>query len=101
MRFILLPFAHKAPLSLSPRFNAVTMSAKAPETVEVVLWFAREGHEQVAFPYRPWYPQKREVSFADMLRRRGLEHRFSRPLAEGRIDETLLHELISLASNLA
>jgi hypothetical protein len=33
-----------------------------------LLWFASEGHGPVAFPCRPWYLQKREVNFADMLR---------------------------------
>lgn len=38
-----------------------------------VLWFHLEGHRHVQFPYRPWYRQKREPSFADIfstLRRR-------------------------------
>ncbi len=33
----------------------------------IVLWFHSEGHRHVEFPVRPWYPQKREPSFADML----------------------------------
>ena len=33
----------------------------------VVVWFHRTGHESVHFPFRPWYPQKEETSFADML----------------------------------
>lgn len=33
----------------------------------IVAWFHREGHQQVTFPDRPWYRQKREPSFADML----------------------------------
>lgn len=67
----------------------------------VVLWFAEQGHLQVQFPCRPWYRQKRSVSFADMLRtlrRLGLEQRFSRPLAEGTLDKNSLQELISLAA---
>lgn len=32
-----------------------------------VLWFHLEGHQHVQFPYRPWYRQKREPSFADIL----------------------------------
>lgn len=32
-----------------------------------ILWYARHGHEHVQFPRRPWYNQKREPSFADML----------------------------------
>ena len=33
----------------------------------VVVWFHRTGHQFVHFPFRPWYPQKEETSFADML----------------------------------
>jgi hypothetical protein len=33
----------------------------------VVVWFLREGHHGVSFPRRPWYRQKRDPSFADML----------------------------------
>lgn len=33
----------------------------------IVLWFDHAGHAAVEFPYRPWYRQKREPSFADML----------------------------------
>ena len=33
----------------------------------VVLWFHREGHRHLQFPDRPWYPRKREPSFADLL----------------------------------
>jgi hypothetical protein len=33
----------------------------------IVTWFDREGHRYVEFPERPWYPQKKEPSFADML----------------------------------
>jgi DDE superfamily endonuclease len=33
----------------------------------VVVWFHQSGHQSLQFPYRPWYPQKAEPSFADML----------------------------------
>ena len=33
----------------------------------VVVWFHRTGHRSVRFPFRPWYRQKAETSFADML----------------------------------
>ena len=33
----------------------------------VVVWFHREGHRSVQFPFRPWYKKKAEPSFADML----------------------------------
>jgi len=33
----------------------------------IVVWFHQVGHRHVQFPDRPWYPQKAEPSFADML----------------------------------
>lgn len=33
----------------------------------IVVWFHRMGHRHVQFPDRPWYTQKEEPSFADML----------------------------------
>lgn len=33
----------------------------------IVHWFASEGHEHYRPLNRPWYPQKRHASFADML----------------------------------
>jgi hypothetical protein len=33
----------------------------------VVVWFHQTGHHFVRFPFRPWYPQKEDPSFADML----------------------------------
>lgn len=33
----------------------------------IVAWFHRTGHKHLRFPDRPWYPQKDEPSFADML----------------------------------
>jgi DDE superfamily endonuclease len=33
----------------------------------VVVWFHRDGHRSVRFPFRPWYRKKVEPSFADML----------------------------------
>ncbi|NQV24341.1 MAG: hypothetical protein HQ518_08220 [Rhodopirellula sp.] len=31
------------------------------------VWFHRIRHLHVKFPHRPWYPQKKWPSFADML----------------------------------
>jgi len=31
------------------------------------VWFHNIGHLHVEFPHRPWYPQKKWPSFADML----------------------------------
>lgn len=33
----------------------------------IVVWFHQTGHKHLRFPDRPWYLQKREPSFADML----------------------------------
>lgn len=33
----------------------------------IVTWFHQYGHQHVKFPDRPWYRQKREPSFGDML----------------------------------
>ena len=33
----------------------------------VVVWFHQTGHQCLQFPFRPWYPQKEEPSFADLL----------------------------------
>jgi len=33
----------------------------------VVAWFERLGHSWLRFPDRPWYKQKEEPSFADLL----------------------------------
>ena len=67
----------------------------------VVLWFAQEGHQHVQFPCRPWYRQKRTVSFADMLRtlrRLGLERHFVHPPEQGTPDQKALEALLSLAA---
>jgi DDE superfamily endonuclease len=47
----------------------------------VVLWFHRVGQAWLRFPDRPWYPQKVEPSFADLLstlRRVSWEEQFQR-----------------------
>ena len=65
----------------------------------VVLWFAREGHDHVQFPCRPWYRQKRAVSFADMLRtlrHLGLERQFVHPREQGGATPNITARLISL-----
>ncbi len=33
----------------------------------VIVWFHHAGHRFVRFPKRPWYPRKKEPSFADLL----------------------------------
>jgi hypothetical protein len=43
---------------------------REPENTVLVLWFARGVHQCTfaAPPLRPWYPHKRGMSFADVLR---------------------------------
>jgi SRSO17 transposase len=33
----------------------------------VVVWFHQTGHQFLRFPVRPWYPEKEEPSFGDLL----------------------------------
>jgi hypothetical protein len=32
-----------------------------------ILWFQHSGSKFLRFPHRPWYPRKKEPSFADLL----------------------------------
>jgi hypothetical protein len=32
-----------------------------------LVWFHQDGHKSVSFPNRPWYPDKEEPSYADIL----------------------------------
>ena len=70
----------------------------------IVLWFAREGHRQVSFPNRPWYRQKREASFADMLaalRRACLHQTFLQTPVWDRRSKKIIQSLVTLCSNAA
>lgn len=52
----------------------------------VVAWFHQTGHRFLRFPHRPWYKQKKEPSFADLLttlRRRSHEEKIE-PLVPNR-----------------
>jgi hypothetical protein len=65
-----------------------------------VLWYAKHGHEHVRFPNRPWYPRKREPSFADMLttlRRMTWEEK----LSTVRLGSGLRNKFINLLTYLA
>jgi hypothetical protein len=69
-----------------------------------VAWFHQVGHRHVQFPDRPWYKQKREPSFADMLttlRRLSWQDKF-RPLLprRGRAKKLLAQvaDFLSLAA---
>jgi DDE superfamily endonuclease len=67
----------------------------------IVLWFHREGHRQLQFPDRPWYPGKEEPSFADLLttlRRESWREKI-RPLAwPSRLGEKYLTPLVEFVS---
>lgn len=65
-----------------------------------IVWFAIEGHAELQFPHRPWYPQKSEPSFADMLttlRRKSWEDQLSKVS----LDTTQRDNSIQLLSYLA
>ncbi len=67
----------------------------------IVLWFHREGHRQLQFPDRPWYPGKEEPSFADLLttlRRESWREKI-RPLPwPSRLGEKYLTPLVEFVS---
>jgi hypothetical protein len=65
----------------------------------VVLWFARAGHALYQPLVRPWYPTKRQPSFADMLttlRRESLRAWVSTHPAAPNLPQNLLDTLIEL-----
>jgi hypothetical protein len=67
----------------------------------VVVWFHRTGHESVHFPFRPWYPQKEETSFADMLttlRRLSYEEKIEGVLPKRSRLKTWIAQFIELLS---
>ena len=67
----------------------------------VVVWFHREGHRSVQFPFRPWYKKKVEPSFADMLttlRRLSYEEKTEGLLSEHTRLKTWIAQLTELLS---
>ena len=67
----------------------------------VVVWFHRVGHRCVRYPDRPWYPQKEEPSFADMLttlRRTSWEENLRTLLRHTGLLKNWLRQLIDFAS---
>jgi DDE superfamily endonuclease len=67
----------------------------------VVVWFHQTGHELVQFPFRPWYPQKAEPSFADMLttlRRLSYEEKTEGVVGNPSSLKTWIAQLIELLS---
>src|SRR5262249_10194537 len=67
----------------------------------VVVWFHQVGHGPLRFPIRPWYPKKREPSFADMLttlRRVRYEEKTERLLPKRSRIKTWVAQLTELLS---
>jgi hypothetical protein len=63
----------------------------------IVTWFHQVGHRYLQFPDRPWYPQKEEPSFADMLtvlRRRSWEEKFRTLPLKSRLAKKALAQII-------
>lgn len=66
-----------------------------------VLWYAREGHPHLQLPDRPWYPQKSEPSFLDMLttlRRLSWKEQLLRVPPDSSPGKNTLQQLIDLAT---
>ncbi len=67
----------------------------------IVLWFARVGHKQYRSLLRPWYSQKTQPSFADMLRtlrRESLLATISEQVGEKGLPQNLVNILLSAAN---
>jgi SRSO17 transposase len=67
----------------------------------VVVWFHQTGHAAARFPKRPWYPKKREPSFADMLttlRRVSLEEKTATLPVQDSVIKTWIARITELLS---
>ncbi len=67
----------------------------------VVVWFHQTGYAAARFPKRPWYPKKREPSFADMLttfRRVSLEEKTATLPVEDSVIKTWIARITELLS---
>jgi hypothetical protein len=67
----------------------------------VVVWFHQTGHQFVRFPFRPWYPQKEDPSFADLLttlRRLSYEEKTAGVLGKPSLLKTWIAQLTELLS---
>ena len=67
----------------------------------VMVWFHQVGHRWLKFPYRPWYQDKQEPSFADMLttlRRVSYEEKTVPLLPEQKGIKTWIAQLTELLS---
>jgi len=59
------------------------------------------GYHYLHFPDRPWYPQKEEPSFADMLttlRRRSWQDKFRTVPMQSRLAKKVLAQIIEFLS---
>ncbi len=67
----------------------------------IVVWFHQKGHHHVRFPDRPWYPQKEEPSFADMLttlRRLSWQDKIRLLPVQSRLAKKVLAQIIEFLS---
>jgi hypothetical protein len=67
----------------------------------IVVWFHQVGHRYLQFPDRPWYPRKREPSFADMLttlRRRSWQDKFRTLPLKSRLVKKALAQIVEFLS---
>jgi hypothetical protein len=67
----------------------------------IVVWFHQLGHRFVQFPDRPWYPQKKEPSFADLLttlRRQSWQEQFRGVPFKSRLVKKALTQIIEFLS---
>ena len=67
----------------------------------IVTWFHQVGHRHLQFPDRPWYPQKEEPSFADMLttlRRLSWQDKFRTLPWKSRLAKKVLAQIIGFLS---
>lgn len=69
-----------------------------------VLWFHQEGHPHVRYPERPWYRDKHEPSFSDMLstlRRMSGAELLKDARGDPEREKTLLAQLLEVLDNAA
>ena len=67
----------------------------------IVTWFHQVGHRHLQFPDRPWYRQKKEPSFADMLttlRRLSWQDKFRGLPCKSRLLKKALAQIVDFLS---
>lgn len=70
----------------------------------VIMWWCRHGHKKDLVISRPWYRQKKHVSFADMLgalRREILRERFLTTPLDERGSQKIIEHLVDRLSRVA